>query len=166
MDFRYCPDCGIKLTLRHISGRDVRYCTLCEKPRFGVSLPCVICLVVNELGELALIKQTYATKNNVCVAGFIEQGETAEQAALREVKEETGLEPIDAEYVASYYYAKNDDLMLGFAVRVKKAEFNVQADEVSSAAWYTVAQARSELEKGETGKELLRDWLNKTAKTL
>ncbi|MBE6902566.1 MAG: NUDIX hydrolase, partial [Ruminococcaceae bacterium] len=75
MDFRYCPDCGVRLTIRHIRGRDVRYCTVCEKPRFGVSVPCVICLVVNEYNEIALIKQTYATHNNVCVAGFIEQGE-------------------------------------------------------------------------------------------
>ena len=161
MEFKYCPDCGVRLTQRHIGGRDVKYCTVCEKPCFGVSLPCVICLVVNEFGELALIKQTYATKNKVCVAGFIEQGETAEKAALREVQEETGLAPLSAEYVGSYYYEKTDNLMLGFAVRVNKAEFRVQPDEVESAAWYSIQQAETELSKGMTGKDLLKDWLAK-----
>lgn len=160
MDLIYCPDCGVRLTMRHIGGRDVQYCTLCEKPRFGVSVPCVICLVVNEYGELALIKQTYATENNVCVAGFIERAETAEHAALREVEEETGLRPLSAQYISSYYYEKTDNLMLGFAVRVNKAPFKVQPDEVESAAWYSVAQAQQELAKGMTGKDLLRDWLN------
>lgn len=161
MDFRYCPDCGVRLTQRHIGGRDVKYCTVCEKPRFGVSVPCVICLVHNEYGEIALIKQTYATENKVCVAGFIEQGETAEHAALREVSEETGLAAHSAEYVGSYYYGKTDNLMLGFSVRVSKAEFCVQPDEVESAAWYSIAQAEQELSKGMTGKDLLRDWLAK-----
>ena len=160
MDFRYCPDCGVRLTLRHIGGRDVRYCTVCGKPRFGISIPCVICLVVNEHNEIALIKQTYATHNKVCVAGFIEQGELAEHAALREVEEETGLSPLSAEYIGSYYYDKTDNLMLGFVVRVNKAPFRVQPDEVESAAWYSVQRAEEELAKGMTGKDLLRDWLH------
>lgn len=161
MEFRYCPDCGVRLSQRHISGSDVRYCTVCNEPRFAVPVPCVICLVVNELDEIALIKQTYATANKVCVAGFIEQGETAEHAALREVREETGLMPESAEYIGSYYYAKTDNIMLGFCVRVRKAEFILQPDEVESAAWYSIEQARQELEKGMTGKDLLREWLQK-----
>ncbi len=161
MEFRYCPDCGVRLTIRHIGGRDVRYCTLCEKPRFGVSLPCVICLVVNENEEIALIRQTYATKNMVCVAGFIEQGETAEAAAMREVIEEIGLTPLEVRYISSYYYEKTDNLMLGFAVRVKKAEFRLQEQEVELAQWYTIEQAKQELAKGMTGKDLLRDFMSK-----
>ena len=161
MEFRFCPDCGVRLSIRHVRGSDVKYCTVCGKARFAVPVPCVICLVVNELDEIALIKQTYATENNVCVAGFIEQGETAEQAALREVHEEIGLKPESIEYIGSYYYAKADDLMLGFCVRVKKGEFILQPDEVESAAWYGIEQAREQLEKGMTGKDLLKDWLEK-----
>lgn len=159
MTFKHCPECGARLKPHDAGGKSVPYCESCERACYGVSLPCVICLVMNEYGEIALIKQTYATENKVCVAGFIEQGETAEQAALREVREEIGLQPLSAQYISSYYYEKSDDLMLGFAVRVNKAEFRIQPDEVKSAAWYTIAEAQQELSKGVTGKDLLRDWL-------
>ncbi|MBQ8513960.1 MAG: NUDIX domain-containing protein [Ruminococcus sp.] len=159
MTFRYCPECGCTLVQRETAGKSVPYCESCQQFCFPVSLPCVICLVVNEYNEIALIKQTYATKNKVCIAGFIEQGETAEQAALREVKEETGLTPLSVRYISSYYYEKKDNLMLGFAAFVNKAEFHIQPDEVESAAWYSIDEARHELSKGVTGKDLLRDWL-------
>jgi len=44
-------------------------------------------------------------------------------------------------------------------VRVNKAPFVVQPDEIESAAWFTVEQAQEELSKGMTGKDLLHDWL-------
>lgn len=160
MTFRHCPDCGKKLVPHEMGSKSVPYCESCCRACFPVSLPCVICLVVNEHNEIALIKQTYATENKVCIAGFIDQGETAEQAAVREVKEETGLEPISIEYISSYYYGKSDDLMLGFVVRVNKSEFHIQPDEVESAAWYSIEDARRELAKGVTGKDLLKDWLD------
>lgn len=160
MTFKHCPECGGRLAARGIGSKSVPYCEGCSRACFPVSLPCVICLVVNEYNEIALIKQTYATENKVCVAGFIEQGETAEQAAIREVKEETGLEPVSVRYISSYYYEKSDDLMLGFLVRVNKSEFHIQPDEVESAAWYSINEARIELSKGMTGKDLLRDWLD------
>lgn len=159
MIFYHCPDCGAALEIRDIGAKKVPFCNRCQKACYGVSLPCVICLVVNEYGEIALIKQTYATDNKVCVAGFIDQGETAEAAAAREVKEEIGLVPLEVRYISSYYYEKSDNLMLGFVVRVNKAELHIQPDEVESAAWYSVEAARRELEKGATGKDLLRDWL-------
>lgn len=160
MTFRHCPDCGTEL-IRHEGGsKSVPYCEACRRSWYPVSLPCVICLVVNEYNEIALIKQTYATENKVCVAGFIEQGETAEQAAVREVREETGLEPVSVQYISSYYYKKSDDLMLGFVVRVNKSEFSIQPEEVESAAWYSIDEAKYELSKGMTGKDLLRDWLD------
>lgn len=159
MIFHHCPECGAALDIRDISEKKVPFCAHCKKACYGVSLPCVICLVMNEYGEIALVKQTYATKNKVCVAGFIDQGETAEAAALREVKEEIGLSALEVKYISSYYYEKSDNLMLGFVVKVNKAELHIQREEIESAAWYSVEAARRELEKGATGKELLRDWL-------
>lgn len=159
MIFKHCPECGNTLAQREIAEKSVPYCERCQCPCFPISVPCVICLVVNEYREIALIKQTYATQNKVCVAGFIDQGETAEQAALREVIEETGLTPLSVRYISSYYYEKSDNLMLGFVVSVKKADFRIQPDEVENAAWYSIDEARYELSKGVTGKDLLRDWL-------
>ena len=160
MMFKFCPECGAGLVPKEIGDEGViPYCSSCKKPWFALSTPCVICLVVNEYGEIALIKQTYATDNNVCVAGFIAQGETAEAAAAREVEEEIGLKAEQIQYISSYYYPKNDNLMLGFVVTVKKESFTLSGNEVEQAGWYTVAQTEYELGKGVTGKDLLRDWL-------
>lgn len=160
MDFIYCPECGERLMKREMGDEGfVPFCESCERPWFSFSYPCVICLVENEEGEIALIRQTYATERFVCVAGFIAQGETAEHAARREIAEEIGLEVQELTYVGSYFYRKNDDLMLGFAAQVKKAPFTLSENEVESARWFSVTDAAKELEKGCTGKELLRDRL-------
>lgn len=158
MDFRYCAKCGEKLILKEIGDEgNIPYCNQCKRPWFSFSYPCVICLVIGEDNRIALIRQ-YNIPRSICVAGFLKSGETAESCASREVSEETGLEVISTRYVASYYYPKNDNLMLGFAVRVKNAPFSL-SKEVESADWFTVEAAAEELSKGTTGKNLLRDYL-------
>ena len=160
MDFIYCPKCGEKLRLKEIGDEgNIPYCDRCKRPWFSFSYPCVICLVIGEDGRIALIRQ-YNIQRSICVAGYMKSGETAEDCAKREVGEETGLEVLSAEYVSSYYYPKNDNLMLGFAVKVKTAPFSL-SKEVESADWFTVEQAVEELSKGTTGKNLLRDYLEK-----
>lgn len=160
MDFKYCPKCGEKLILKEIGDEgEIPYCTGCSRPWFSFSYPCVICLVIGDNGKIALIRQ-YNIPRSICVAGFLKSGETAEACAAREVTEETGLEVVSAEYVASYYYPKNDNLMLGFAVKVKAAPFRL-SKEVESADWFSLADAAAELSKGATGKLLLKDYFSK-----
>lgn len=163
MDFIHCPVCGEKLGGRQIGDEGiVPYCEGCKRPWFPFSYPCVICLAINEDNEIALIRQTYATTRFVCVAGFISHGETAENTVVREIGEEIGLEVQSVRYVGSYYYEKNDNLMLGFAARVKKAPFRLSENEVETAQWFSVEDAEKELSKGTTGICLLRDLLRQT----
>lgn len=87
MQFTFCPQCGGRLTQKKICDEgEVPFCGECGRPWFGFSYPCVICLLTDGAGKYALIRQTYATRNYVCVAGFIHEGETAEQTAVREVR--------------------------------------------------------------------------------
>lgn len=163
MDFIHCPRCGECLGKRQIGDEGlIPYCESCQRPWFPFSYPCVICLAVSEEGEIALIRQTYATERFVCVAGFINHKETAENAAIREIGEEIGLEVLDLRYVSSYYYEKNDNLMLGFAARVRKAPFRLSENEVETARWFSADEAVKELSKGSTGICLLRDWQRST----
>ena len=93
MQFKFCPECGEKLITKTIGDEgEISFCENCGRPWFSFSYPCVICLLTDGAGKYALIRQTYATRNYVCVAGFIKEHETAEQTALREIREETGLE--------------------------------------------------------------------------
>lgn len=58
------------------------------------------------------------------IAGFIKQGETPEEAAIREVEEETGQKVDKITYMSSYFYDKKELLMIGFRCDVKKRDFN------------------------------------------
>jgi len=112
MNFSYCPDCGEKLDMKEIGDEGyVPYCSNCKTPHFSFSYPCVLCIVMNEDDEVALIKQSYVSNNYVGIAGYLKQGETAEICAKREVEEETGLEVKEVHYSKSYYYQKKDCLM-------------------------------------------------------
>ena len=119
MQFKFCPEFGEKLITKTIGDEgETSFCENCGRPWFIFSYPCVICLLTDGAGKYALIRQTYATRNYVCVAGFIKEHETAEQTALREIREETGLEVLNMRYISSYYYSKHDNLMLGYLCTV------------------------------------------------
>lgn len=155
MRFTYCPECGRLLTLRPMGDEGpVPYCEACESPFFDISHPCVIVAVVNEKGEIALIKQhRVSTSNWVLVAGYIKPGETAEECVLREVLEETGLRPEGCDYLSSFHHRKRDLLMLGYLARVVKADFG-QSSEVDAIAWFDLDHAGDNLRPGSIGERV------------
>lgn len=165
MTFDYCPKCGERLALKPIGDEgEVPFCTNCGRPWFGFSYPCVICLLTDGEGNYALIQQSYGTTSRyVGVAGFIKSGECAEQTAVREIKEETGLEVLSLRYIRSYYYPKHDNLMLGFAATVKRGEFRL-SDEVKTARWFTRDEALSVINPDSIVDMLMKDHLADTTR--
>ena len=93
MRFSYCPVCGEKLGLRVCGDEgEVPFCTRCDHPWFDMFASAAIVLVVNPEGKVALLDQSYiSTQYKNLVSGYIKPGESAEECAMREVKEETGL---------------------------------------------------------------------------
>lgn len=79
--------------------------------------------------------------------------------AEREVLEELGLQADEINYVNSYYYTKRDLLMLGFAARVKKADFSISS-EVDKAEWFSADQALTKLKPGSIAMDLMKDYFN------
>ena len=111
MKFMYCPQCGSQLEKKEIGDEGlVPYCETCKRPWFDMPYACTITLVINELEEVALIRQGYVSDQYyVCVAGYIKCGESAEETARREVMEELGLNPESLCYTKSYYFEKIRD---------------------------------------------------------
>ena len=74
------------------------------------------------------------------VSGYMTPGESAEEAARREVGEETGLEVRDLEFAGSYWFENKGLLMIGFLARVDRSETHIST-EVDSCGWYAAAEA-------------------------
>ena len=149
MRFKYCPECGAPLGTRILGdeGR-VPYCEVCGRPYFDMFSSCVITLVANESGEVLLLSQGYiSNKYHNLVSGYISPGESAEEAAKREVFEETGVEISSLEFAGTYWFAKKDMLMIGFVARVHKQDFHL-SQEVYRAVWVTPEQALTMVHPG------------------
>ena len=93
MRYKFCPECGTKL-IDKIAGDEgnVPFCTICNRYWFDSFNSCSIIMVVNEQDEIALLTQKYLSdKYKSFVSGYITPGETAEETAIREVREEIGI---------------------------------------------------------------------------
>ncbi len=144
MTFHYCPECGQELTVRSIGDEgETPFCARCSRPWFDMFPACVIALIVNELGEAALLRQAYiSTDYRNLVSGYIKPGETAEEAAAREILEETGLSAESIEPAGTYWFEKKQMLMIGFFAHVQKRPFHLSA-EVDGAEWAPVRDTLS-----------------------
>lgn len=149
MHFQYCPYCGSKAENREIGDEGlIPYCPVCKLPLWDMFTTCVIAAVVNENREIALLRQNYVSAAKwVCVAGVMKPGESAEEAVVREIKEELGVQVDALEYVKSYPYEKKEMLMIGYKALVKKADFSLSG-EVDAAEWVSYEAAPGRLREG------------------
>ena len=158
MHFIHCPYCGKKLIQKEIGDEGlIPYCENCATPLWDMFTTSIICAVVNECGEVALLRQNYvSTTNFVCVAGIMKMGESAEDTAIREVKEELGVDAESVQYIRSYPYKKKEMLMLGFYVLAKKKAFELSG-EVDAAEWVPLGEALGKLREGSIAWQLVRE---------
>ncbi len=131
---RFCSKCGGVL-------KDDPYytaltCTECNKQYFPQLEPAIITLVSR--GDEILLAQHKNRPDGVysCLAGFVEMGETIENAVHREVFEETGIKVKNIRYVGSQSWPFPDQLMLAFRAEYKSGELKLQEEEISDAKWF------------------------------
>ena len=146
---RYCPACGGG-TAPRVSG-DMRRCGTCGADHFPRVNPVVIVLVTH--GERCLLARPSARMLPMytCVAGFIEPGETIEEAVRREVHEETGVEVGAVRYHSSQPWPFPSSLMIGCHADATSTDIEVDRDEIGDAQWFTrdeVAQALAATDAG------------------
>ena len=142
MRYVYCPQCGAKLTERPVGDEGlVPFCEKCSRPWFDTFSSCVITAVANEFGEIALLRQDYlSAQYRVLVSGYMKPGESAEDAAAREVLEEIGLPLETLVFQKTYSFMRRDQLMIGFLGFCHKAPFRL-SKEVDDCAWVPGDQA-------------------------
>lgn len=157
MHFTYCPYCGEKSIQKEIGDEGlIPFCSNCSIPLWDMFSTCIICAVVNENQEIALLRQNYVSENSyVCVAGVMKFGESAEETVVREIKEELGLDVKQLQYIRSYPYEKKEMLMLGYKAVVRKDEFRLSG-EVDSAKWFKFDEALRKIREGSIAWELVK----------
>ena len=157
MKYSFCPHCGNKAVIKEIGDEGLMpFCEQCSIPLWDTFTTCIICAVVNEKNEVALLRQGYVSATKyVCVAGVMKLGESAEETAVREVAEELGLTVEKLTYVRSYPYEKKEMLMLGFRADVKKVDFQLSG-EVDAAEWVPFTEALAKLREGSIAWQLVQ----------
>ncbi|VFQ43635.1 NUDIX hydrolase [Desulfoluna butyratoxydans] len=90
----HCPFCGGLLSRRFVEGRDRLYCEACATPLYENPVPASCVVVVDDEERLLLIKRNVPPKVGMwCLpGGFMELGESPEEAAVRELREEAGID--------------------------------------------------------------------------
>ena len=157
---RYCSRCGTS-TVPHL--RDfAMVCPQCDYAQYPRITPCVIMLV--RRGEQALLARSarFRTPMYSCLAGFMEAGETAEQAVCREVLEETGLRVHNLRYHGSQSWPFPHSLMLAFMAEYLDGEIRLDDDEIVDADWYTPQTLPMVPPHGSIARTLIEAWLADT----
>lgn len=158
MKIKYCPVCGSEAIQKEIGDEGLMpFCPTCQAPLWDYFNTSIICAVVNEYNEIALLRQNYvSTTNFVCVAGHMKSAESAEETVKREVNEEIGQEVNQLIYIRSYPYEKKNLLMLGFLAKVNKKEFKLSG-EVDNVEWFPLEEAPAKLREGGIAWQLVRE---------
>ena len=86
---KYCYECGTKLTEKFLENEGmIPYCETCQEFRFPIFSTAVSMEIFNPEKDKVLLIQQYGKKRNILVAGYVNKGESAEHAMVREVMEE------------------------------------------------------------------------------
>jgi NAD+ diphosphatase len=115
-DMRYCPWCGSRLGAKEIEGREYVACVTgsCGYVFWDNPKP-VVAAIVEHDGSVVLARgKGWPEKMFGLVTGFLERGESPEDAVLREVKEELGLSATILGFVGMYPFARMNQLLLVF----------------------------------------------------
>jgi len=144
----HCPQCGAPT--KSEQGGSVRRCTVDGSEHFPRTDPAMIVLVTDPEGTSAVLGRgpNWPAGFLSCLAGFVEAGESAEQAVVREVAEEVGLRTRSVQYVASQPWPFPCSLMLGFRAVADRAELRPAAGEIAEARWLTRDEMQAEIASG------------------
>ena len=139
---RFCSTCGAACTAQ--SAGHVLACTGCGAHHFPRTDPAVIMLVTH--GDRVLLGQPARFRDwrvFTTLAGFVEPGESLEEAVAREVFEEAGVHVGHVAYRSSQPWPFPASIMLGFTAEAHNDAITIDRDELVEAHWFTRDQLRT-----------------------
>ena len=160
MKMNYCMECGTLLhSLPHGEEGLVPYCDSCAAFRYPVFNTAVSLLVMDEAKENIILIRQYGRPSYILVAGYVNQGEDAEDAVRRELEEELGLQAVSVSFNRSHYFPPSNTLMLNFTVTVAKKDAHPN-HEVDAWQWFSLEGARQAIKPGSLARAFLLGWLD------
>jgi NAD+ diphosphatase len=149
---RFCSVCG-RPSLIEEAGL-LRRCPACGAEHHPRTDPVVIMLVIDEERDRVLLgrQASWPPRRYSALAGFVEPGESLEDAVTREVREEAGVEVAGARYDSSQPWPFPSSLMLGFTVAYVSGEAVASDGELEDARWFS----REELADAAAGRGDMR----------
>jgi NAD+ diphosphatase len=139
---RFCANCGA--ATEPVDGGHERRCPECGAHHFPRTDPAVIVRVVDGRDRLLLGRQASWPEGRFSVlAGFVEPGETLEEAVRREVLEESGIAVGEVGYVASQPWPFPSSLMIGFNAVANGGEPSPGDDELNEVRWFERAEVEA-----------------------
>jgi len=160
---RFCGVCGAVCSIA--SAGHVVHCTGCGAQHFPRTDPAVIMLVTD--GDRALLGQPKAFRHMrvfTTLAGFVEPGESLEEAVAREVFEESGIRVARVRYHSSQPWPFPGSIMLGFHADAITRDIVVDTDELADCGWFSREQLRAPEgfvlpPKFSIARRLIEDWM-------
>jgi NAD+ diphosphatase len=146
---RFCPRCGAATTVAAAGAE--RRCSADGSSHFPRTDPAVIVLVTDPADRALLGRQaSWAPRRFSTLAGFVEPGETAEAAVIREIFEESAVDVGSVTYVASQPWPFPSSLMLGFTAVATSDQVPVpDGEELEEVAWFSREVLRERVAQGE-----------------
>jgi len=143
-EYNYCPICGTPLQAGMLEGRERKYCPKCDFIDYKNPLPVALAVAVKDK-KFLLIRRGLPPRKGMwgSPSGFIESGETPEEACLRELKEETGISGKIVKLIGAVRREDKeiygDMLIVKYLVKVKSGKLN-PGDEIEDARFFDIAE--------------------------
>ena len=139
-NFRMCPACGGELIP---NPQDYgRKCSKCERVYYVQQSPAVIVAVEHEGRLLLAHNSAFPEGRYSIIAGFVEPGESLEDAVRREILEEVSISVENIQYFGSQVWPFPNSLMLGFTAEYSSGDVTPDGTEIVSAGWFTPDEIR------------------------
>lgn len=133
---QYCGYCGHKTLLS--SKERAKSCDYCNAVFFPQISPVIIVLISHKDKLLLARSPHFSTGVYSTLAGFVESGETAEDAVVREVFEEVSIKVKNIRYFGSQSWPFPSNLMLAYTAEYESGEIKVDGIEIEDAKWFSV----------------------------
>ena len=152
----FCGACGAKL--EDSASDTARVCPSCKERFYPQIAPAVITAVLKEDKILLAHNRNFTSGVHSLIAGFVESGETLEQAVAREILEETGIRVKNIHYYSSQPWPFPNSLMLGFVAEYDSGELTPDGVELETAGWYSVDNLPLLPDHGSIARKIIEDF--------